>query len=177
MIRTILEFLNLEPVRNRMLRDAELLRKDIYPWIQELVTWDDEERALTSYHIQEQHPKRWARNAKIVRCKVTSIYHEPLLIFARRKYAGNKSLILIRNSRDEYLYQVRGSQVEVVFNGTLSAMIEGNKLYSLKPRRVLASQETPHPPYPSVVVGKDEIAQLYLQPTVPMDMSRVHSAS
>lgn len=160
MIRTILEFLNLEPVRNRMQRDAEALRKEIFPWIGELVTWDDEERALTSYHIQEQHPKRWARNAKIVRCKVTSIYYEPLLIFTRKKYSGNRSLVLIRNSRDEYLYQVRGDQIEVVFNGTLSAVIEGNNLYSLKPRRVLASMQIPHPPHPSIIVGKDEIAQL-----------------
>lgn len=160
MLRTILEFFNLEPVRNRMKRDAENLRKEITPWIGELVEWDDEERALVSYNISEQHPKRWADKAKVVRCKVTTIYHEPLLLFARRRYNRQKALVLVRNSRDEYLYQIRGEAIEVVYNGSLSAVIEKDSLYSLRPRRLLAAKQTPHPPYPSILVGKEEIAQL-----------------
>ena len=125
---------------------ASEIKKDLYQmnielkdWDKNLIEWDKKELNIFSLHSKNKVYK--TSIGKLLKGFFTSIYEEPLMIFAAKKYdkRGAHALVLCKTS--DYLFKFRKKEdvVWVICNETAIGTIEGeHKLMNTKDQ-VLAS--------------------------------------
>ena len=131
---------NYNPGRKKIQKDLLLLKTDLQPFLNELVPWSDEEMAQLSLNtIKKKRAKRIVTTTKGI---FTTIYHEPLIAWAYRKYVSSKenALIYARTSDHEFIYREKKDLVEIVIDNELVGRLNSNgSLLSLKGNKTLAN--------------------------------------
>ena len=77
----------------------------------------------------------------------TTIYHEPLLAYAYKKYTypADKSLLLISSEDDDFIYMINGGKTQVFVNNKELGFIESDgSLFAPRTNKLLAKIEANH---------------------------------
>lgn len=104
---------NFPPGKSRMQKDLYQLKAEIAPWFGDLIPWDsDEMEKLSLNQINRKMSKGIVTSGKGV---FTSIYHEPMIAYAFKKYVGSgkDALLYARTSHHEYAFRIKGDTTEV----------------------------------------------------------------
>ncbi len=126
------------PGKARMQREISQLKSSIAPWFGDLVPWDnDEMEKLSLNQLNNKIKKGFNKSGKGI---FTSIYHEPLITYAFKKYSGkNQALIYARTSNREYAFRIKGNVTQVWMNGQpVGELMEDGTLVSPGGRKLLA---------------------------------------
>ena len=114
---------NFQPSRRRLNSDAGALHQLLDKFRPQLITWTDEDWALLSHVHQEIKQTNFiiSKGSGVV----VSIYQQPMIAFAYKKYlaAGTDILLLASTQTHEFVYRIQHHQMEVwhkeKFLGTL----------------------------------------------------------
>ncbi len=130
---------NFQPGKGKINNDLRKLKEEMKPYISELVPWDKEELELLSLNqINTSTKKGFTKTAKGV---FTSIYHEPLVAYAYKKYMSSKenAVIYATTSEMEFEYRIREKHTQIRINGQFIGNLANNgALYAGKSNRLLA---------------------------------------
>lgn len=131
---------NYNPGRKKIQKDLAALKIDLQPFFDDLVPWSEEEMAQLSLNtIRKKAAKRVVTTTKGI---FTTIYHEPLIAWAYRRYVASKenALIYAKTSNHEFIYRIKKEMVELVIDNALIGQIDNNGvLYATKGNKPLAS--------------------------------------
>ena len=84
---------NYNPGRKKIQKDLKVLKADLKPLVSDLVPWTEEEMEQLSLNMVK---KKSSKNiTKTVKGIFTTIYHEPMIAWAYRKYVSSKDNALI----------------------------------------------------------------------------------
>lgn len=81
------------------------------------------------------------RQGGFVPGSITTIYHEPVVLFAFKKYwspGGARSLLYVRSTEYEWVYRIRGKEVSLSINGKEVGRLLPDGQLQDKKKRVLA---------------------------------------
>ncbi len=125
---TLAGFSNFNPGKARVQADFRKLQRALRQKRDQLVPWSDEERSLLSLRFRDY--KEYKGSVKRAGGTIESIYHEPLVHFAYKRYISKRenAIMVVLTSHYEYLYRIKNGRVEVACNGTYLAGITNNKL-------------------------------------------------
>ena len=105
-------FSNAKPGPRTIEKDLQDMRKEISEASATLVPWTKEEWPLLSVSLG--HHKEYNGMIKRAEGTMQSIYHEPLLVYRYKQYAGGKhSLLLIKTHSFEYVFWKKGEKTEI----------------------------------------------------------------
>lgn len=130
---------NFKPGRSQIQRELSEIRAELQPWAAELVPWSKEEMEQLSFRQMNKSTKKGISTS--ARGIFTTIYHEPLIAWAYRKYLGGSenALLYARTSDREFIYRMKSGEVEVVVNNELIGKINADGvLYNSKGNKQLA---------------------------------------
>ena len=153
---------NYQPGRGRLRRDLRKLKAQLAPYVTELVPLKGQELDLLSQHqVSRRIRKRMGLRGTGV---FTTIYHEPVIAYAFRKYLGpaGTTLVYARTADHEFVFQRRRNETKIFIDGQpVGVLRPGRKLYSPDKRRLLAAVRADAPgEFLPVVVKDREIGSL-----------------
>lgn len=101
----------------------------------------------------------------IVKGMFTSIYHEPMVAYAYKKYVSSgkpNAILYARTSGQEFVYRLRNNEVQVQIDGELvGSLKKGGLLYSARSQKPIARlQRSQHQELLPILVGDRELASL-----------------
>lgn len=130
---------NYRPGRAKIQADLNKIRAELAPLVADLVPWSDEEMGQLSFNqIKKSIKGGLIKSSKGV---LTTIYHEPVIAWAYKKYVSKKEngLLYARTSNQEYIYRVKNGEVEIVVGDHLLGVLnETGVLVSQKGNKQLA---------------------------------------
>lgn len=133
-------FNNMPPSKGRLNKDLDKMRTELKPWVEQLVPWNREEMELFSLNqINQTIKKSVATTAKGM---FTSIYHEPMLAYAYKKYvsANLNALLYIRTAKHEFVYRIKKDKIQIMADGhAIGTLKEDGVLYGTRRNQPLAS--------------------------------------
>ena len=153
---------NYQPGKSKLKADLQKMKKEIQPFIDDLVPWTKEEMGLLS--INQINKK--VNNGIVATAKgiITSIYHEPLIAWSYKRYISpeNNAIIYARSSHHEFVFRIRKDKTELkIDNQEIGTLRENGVLYSSKTERLLARiNRNPDELFLPVLVGEKEVASL-----------------
>ncbi|HFA50392.1 MAG TPA: hypothetical protein ENJ95_15370 [Bacteroidetes bacterium] len=166
---------NYNPGRKKIQKDLKELKAQLLPFINDLVPWSEEEQEQLSLNMVK---KKSSKNiVTTVKGLFSTVYHEPLIAWAYRKYVSSKenALLYAKTSHHEFIYRIKKNWTEVVVDSQpLGHINDEGVLFQQKGKKALAqitsSSESLGLP---IVIGQKEVAQL----TNPnkMDGSRIRA--
>jgi len=131
-------FNNLPPSKGRLNQDLDKMRTELQPWVEKLVPWNQEEMELFSLNqINQTIKKSVATTAKGM---FTSIYHEPMMAYAYKKYVSPNlnAILLVRSKKHEFVYRFKKDKIQIMADGeALGTLKEDGILYGTKRGKVL----------------------------------------
>ncbi len=137
--------LNFQPGQGQIRRDLRKMQADLRLYIDELVPWNSKEMDLLSLNqVNRRVKKGITTNARGV---ITSIYHEPMIAWAYKRYLGKdeNALLYARTSHREFIYRLKKGQVEIQIDGQLVGTLrENGVLYSAQNQRLMARINRPN---------------------------------
>jgi len=161
---------NLSPTQRRLQRDIKLLREQLAEQDYELIPLEGNEIELLS---DNQLGYKKARGfKKISRGTFTTIYNEPVLSYAFRKYLnGPEGLIVARTRQHEFIFWIRAKGSRLIIDETFSGVLDpqGRLLDRPKGKEILASLRKQEHGMKVFQVGEREIATF--APVRPSDKS------
>jgi len=110
-------FSNLNPGKAKVQADFRKIQAELAKKRAELVPWSDEDRSLLS--LKRKPYKERTGSVKSAEGTFISIYQEPMVHFAYKRYLGKKenAIMVVMTSHHEYLYRIKNNHVEVALNG------------------------------------------------------------
>lgn len=110
-------FSNLNPGKAKIEADFRKIQGEMSEKRATLVPWSDEDRGLLS--LKTEPYKERTGNVKSAEGTIISIYHEPMVLFAYKRYIGKKenAILAVISSHHEFLYRIKKNKVEVALNG------------------------------------------------------------
>ncbi len=105
---------NYRPGRTKIQADLKKLRTELAPLVADLVPWTEEEMAQLSFtQIKKSIKNGLVKTSKGV---LTTVYHEPVIAWAYKKYVSRKEngLLYARTSKQEFIYRIKNGEVEMV---------------------------------------------------------------
>ncbi len=153
---------NFQPGKSRVAEDLRKMKAEIQLFINDLVPWDKEELDLLSFNqINKKLGKGLVKTGQGV---VTSIYHEPMIAWTYKRYAGggNNAVLYAATSHHEFVFRIRNNGTTVMIdNEEIGQLRENGLLYSAQTNRLLAriNREHSHLTLP-IIIGDKEIATL-----------------
>jgi len=156
-------FRDFQPGNKKIQTDLKKIQEEIDSLSIDLVPLDVEELEQVSYGQELQTAKR--RFTKSGRGVFTTIYHEPVIAYSYKKYAGSKiqGLIFAKTTQYQFAYLIRKNGVQVVLNKDLLGTFQEDSgvLYDGGRRKVALAQISKGPEgIDPVVIGKREVASL-----------------
>lgn len=154
---------NFNPGQKRVQEDIRKMRQELSTWVAQLVPWDKEDTELFSLNQINQIKKKSVFT--VAKGVFTSIYHEPMVAYAYKKYVGPglNAVLYARTSKHEYVYRIRNKGIQIAVDGqalgTLDneGMLRGGKKNHLLARINRQQEEQLLLP---VVVNDREVASL-----------------
>jgi hypothetical protein len=130
---------NFQPGRGKIQKDLAKIRAELQPWVSDLVPWSREELEQLSFNqINKSSRKRMVSISKGI---ITTIYHEPVIAYAYKRYMPSKenALLYARTSEHEFIYRIKNDTTEIVINNQLVGTVDANgRLFSYKGKKMLA---------------------------------------
>lgn len=105
---------NYRPGRSRIQADLKKIRAELAPLVADLVPWSTEEMEQLSFNqIKKSIKNGLVKSSKGV---LTTVYHEPVIAWAYKKYVSRKEngLLYARTSNQEFIYRIKNGEVEMV---------------------------------------------------------------
>ncbi len=130
---------NFQPGNKKIMADLADIQSDMDKWAGELVPLTNEEIELFSFRQTNQSSKRGM--TPTAHGVYTTIYHEPVLAYSYKQYAGKgrHALLYVRTAEHDYSYWMRPGGVQVVIDDQLVGTLKENGiLYDAKKQRPLA---------------------------------------
>lgn len=130
---------NYKPGRTKIQGDLKQIKAELQPWVSDLVPWSAEEMEQLSLNQVNRATKKGV--VKTSKGVFTTIYHEPVIAWAYRKYVGQKEngLLYARTSNKEFVYRLKNGEVEMVIGDQLVGILnERGSLYNHKGDQQLA---------------------------------------
>lgn len=146
------------PGIGKMKKDVLQLREEVAKMASKLVPLEGEELDLLSSRISGQSIKR--RLTRTKKGYLVSIYEEPLVAFAVKKYLRHKSLYYVRTTETELVFIKRPKGVQVYLNGQPIGFMKKNQLFDIKGRNLLGEIVAQKALPTEIVVGERSLAQL-----------------
>ncbi len=155
-------FLSINSGSGQTRNDIAELKSKIATYIAGLVPMSDKELELLSINKTGTSVTRGLSTIKSG--AFTTIYHEPLLAYAYKKYKfpADKSLLLISSEEDDYIYMINKGKTEVFINNTQLGFVESDgSLFDPKTNDLLAKIEANHllSSHP-VQIGEREVGEI-----------------
>ncbi|MCB0705737.1 MAG: hypothetical protein KDC34_10530 [Saprospiraceae bacterium] len=169
-------FQNFQPGKQKITRDYNEMQAELRPLQDELVPVKSEElELLSSNQINKSRKKRVTIKSRGV---FISIYQEPMIAWAMRKYLGSEqnALILARTARYEFLLRVRSKQTEISVNGKIGLIhLPDGRLFDGKGKKMLGfiRKTSDTDPRRTIYVGDRELAALQLLPETSSPQPRI----
>jgi hypothetical protein len=130
---------NFNPGRARIQADLKKIRAELAPLVADLVPWTAEEMEQLSFNqIKKSIKSGLVKTSKGV---LTTIYHEPVIAWAYKKYVsrGENGLLYARTSNQEFIYRIKNGEVEMVVGDELKGILnQSGTLVSHKGNKQLA---------------------------------------
>lgn len=151
-------FKNFQPGDKKINADVAQMRKDLAALNLDLVPWNREETELFSLNqVSQSVKKSITTSAKGV---FTSIYHEPMLAYAFKKYVSPSlnAVLFAKTANHEYVYRIKKDSIQVTIDGkALGILKDDGVLYSTRKNKVLAkiAQGSDELLLPMIVNGKE----------------------
>jgi hypothetical protein len=154
-------FFNLMPNTRRLKADLQKMKDDMNKWTVELVPLTDEELELVSFNQDKQVVRKGI--TKTARGIYTSIYHEPILAYSYKEYAGSgrTGLLYVRTARHEFVYTLTKKGVSIAIdNKEVGVLQTDGILYGAKSRRMIARINREAEEFLPIIVNDKEIASV-----------------
>lgn len=127
------------PSKNKVRNDIDSIRSDLKVEAQSLAPWNKEEIELFSLNrTQNKRRRGWSPNFS---GHFTNIYHEKVLLYHLKRYGarGRNALLIVRNSINEYIYNVSKDGIEIYMDEYYLGFLKQNgDLVNTKTGNVLA---------------------------------------
>lgn len=168
LVISLLVYMFSQWMRNRMpgkRRRAQVLREireDMNSWSADLVKIDKEELDLFSLGQDKQVVKTGVGGAS-AKGTFTTIFHEPVVSYAYRRYLGKQvnELLYARTAEHDYVYWTEKGKTTLEIDDQAVGNIEGNRLLGARTGKELARiAATPNENYLPVSVGDREVGAL-----------------
>lgn len=137
-VRKLISLLkNLQPSDKSVKQDVEKFRLQISARNEDLVPWNKEEMELLSLNEVEQKINR--KGGKTIEGTMNSIYHEPMVQYAYKKYANAKNAVLFaKTSNREFIYRIHKKGIQIYLNNEPLGILKRNGILYSKSNRPLA---------------------------------------
>ncbi len=142
--------LNYNPSKKKVLTDIKKMKKLLAPNINELIPWKGEEINLLS--LKHGSVQRKKRGTTVVQGTFNSIYHEPMITYAYKKYMAKteNAVIYAQTSNRSFQYRIKDQQIELTINNKFIGILQSNGvLYNTKKKmlaRINRKSDAPHYP-------------------------------
>ncbi len=165
---------NFQPGSNKITKDLKQMKAEVDKWVSDLVPFKQEElEQLSLNQINQVRKKGLTTTAKGV---FTTIYHEPVFLYAYKRYLGNghNGILYARTSEREFLFRIRPKFMELRIDDQLIGQIkEGGLLYSARTDRLLAKIKEPAgEDLQHIIIGDQDVASLVGPEAKTSDLSR-----
>lgn len=152
---------NVVPNDKKIQADLDAMKKEIEPYVTDLVPIGKEELELFSMSQVNQVLKKGTNTtAKGV---FTTIYHEPVVAYNYKKYPTQKNvgILYARTAQHEMAFLIKGSSIKVIIDGQLVGNLkEDGVLYGERSNRLLARVNKDQPDFLPVIVKDKEVGSL-----------------
>ncbi len=141
--------------KNQLIRDIEVLRKEIKPLRDKLVPFNDEEMELLS--VKQSNFSKKKGFVRLSKGIFDSIYYENVIAYGIREYSNQEKLILITSSIDEFVYIVKRDKTQVYMNNIEAGVLTlDGKFYNLKNKLIgRIDGGDALPTHPVIIQGND----------------------
>ena len=145
--------------RGQLDKDVALMTDALRPELAELAPITDDELERVSWNILSDKKRQGFTPGRI-----TTIYHEGVVLFGFKKYwtpGSSRSLLYARSANYEWVYRIRGKQVDVAINGKPTGRLlpDGRLVDSKKRTLARLNRRTEQELWP-VVVADAELGAL-----------------
>jgi len=155
-------FVSINNSSSQRRRELEQLKAQMAEMVKELVPMNPAELELLSVNQSGVSSTKGINSIKTG--VFTSIYHEPLVAYAYRKYAYPKesSVLLVSTASDDYIYKSEGSRTQVYLNNNELGIINSDgDMYEPRTNQLMAHIEadqvlSSHP----VRIGEREVGEI-----------------
>lgn len=154
-------FLNAAPGTSRLKSDLQQMKVDMDKWAGELIPLTDEELELLSFNQEKKVVKTGI--TKTAKGIYTTIYHEPILAYSYKEYAGKgkSALLYVRTARHEFVYTVKKQGIKIAMDGQSVGVLKQNGiLYSSHTQKALANIKRDELDLHPVIVNNREVANV-----------------
>jgi hypothetical protein len=114
---------NYRPSRTKIQQDLQQIRAELAPYVADLVPWSSEEMEQLSYNqIRRKTKSGLVKSSQGV---LTTVYHEPVIAWAYKRYVSKdeNGLIYARTSNQEFIYRLKKGEVEMVIGDQLVGFV------------------------------------------------------
>ncbi|MFK7949093.1 MAG: hypothetical protein AB8G11_16000 [Saprospiraceae bacterium] len=116
---------NYQPNESNVRKDVDKFRLTLTARNEELVPWNKEEMELLSLKEVEQKIK--SRSTKEIEGTMKSIYQEPMVQYAYKKYVQPHNAVLVAKTSDrEYIYRIRKKGIQIYLNNEPLGLLRKN---------------------------------------------------
>jgi hypothetical protein len=151
---------NYQPNEKNVKKDVDTFRLALSARNQDLVPWNKEEMELLS--LKEVEQKITKGGTKTVEGTLLSIYQEPMVQYAYKKYVQQNNAVLIaKTSNREYVYRVRKKGIQIYMNNEPLGLLRTNGiLYTPDKRDVAQIKPNKQELYTPILVNNKEKGNL-----------------
>lgn len=116
---------NYQPNEKNVKKDVDNFRLALTARNEDLVPWNNEEMELLS--LKEVEQKISKSGTKTVEGTLLSIYQEPMVQYAYKKYVQQNNAVLIaKTSNREYIYRIRKKGIQIYMNNEPLGLLRTN---------------------------------------------------
>lgn len=153
---------NFQPGKSKVEADINYMKSQLQLFINELIPWNKKELDLLSYNqVNQKISNGLIKSGQGV---ITSIYHEPMIAWAYKKYVGggDNALLYAKTSHHEFIFRVRNNGTTIIIDGNeIGELRENGLLYGKQNNRLIAriNRQGSQLALP-VLIGDKEVATL-----------------
>ena len=152
---------NFQPSRNKLNTDIAEMRAEIENYLEELITWNQEEMEIFSFNqLNQVIKKNVVTTAKGI---FTSIYQEPMLAYSYKKYVSPNlnAVLYARTSLHEFVFRIRNNSTIITVDGkAIGELRDDGKLMSMNGQKLLASISKEDDLLLPVLINNKEVVSL-----------------
>lgn len=149
------------PSQRRIEADLQIMAKEIQPWRDEVIPWE-EENELELLSLQQE--KKWVSHSmgKFLKGVFMSIYHEPMMAFAFKAYhkQGHYAVCFAATASHQFIYHRTKTRTEFFINGQHAGFMTADGLMYSHRKRLLGRRSRLSDEFFAMVIWDREAAHL-----------------
>jgi len=152
---------HMKPNSKRIKQDLQEMQTDMNEWLdQELVPIRKEELELFSFNQMNRLVKK--RITLRARGVFTTIYDEPVLAYAYKRYmgSGRNALLYARTADHHFAYWIKNKEIQMLIDNKLVGVLRNDGVLYNERKRPIASIQQSQEELAPVVVHDREVASL-----------------